>query len=89
MLDDDASIDTKPELEIYTDDVKCSHGSTVGQLDENALYYMRSRGIDLKTAKTMLISAFVQKILSLIKIKSTQNYLDQLVRYNQYKLPHG
>ena len=86
MLDDDASIDTKPELEIYTDDVKCSHGSTVGQLDENALYYMRSRGIDLKTAKTMLISAFVQKILSLIKIKSTQNYLDQLITTKLAKL---
>lgn len=86
LLDDDASIDTKPELEIYTDDVKCSHGSTVGQLDENALYYMRSRGIDLKTAKTMLISAFVQKILSLIKIKSTQNYLDQLITTKLAKL---
>ena len=86
MLDDDASIDTKPELEIYTDDVKCSHGSTVGQLDENALYYMRSRGIDLKTAKTMLISAFVEKILSLIKIKSTQNYLDQLITSKLAKL---
>ena len=86
LLDDDASIDTKPELEIYTDDVKCSHGSTVGQLDENALYYMRSRGIDLKTAKTMLISAFVQKILSLIKIKSTQNYLDQLISTKLAKL---
>ena len=86
MLDDDASIDTKPELEIYTDEVKCSHGSTVGQLDENALYYMRSRGIDLKTAKTMLISAFVQKILSLIKIKSTQNYLDKLITTKLAKL---
>ncbi len=63
LLSDRAEIDTKPELEIYADDVKCSHGATVGQLDENQLFYLRSRGIDDETARGLLTFAFANDIL--------------------------
>ena len=56
-------IDTKPELEIYADDVKCSHGATIGQLDEQQLFYLRSRGLDMETARGLLISAFAEQLL--------------------------
>ncbi len=59
LLSDDASVKCTPELEIYADDVKCSHGSTVGTLDEAQLFYLMSRGIDEKTARQMLIKAFL------------------------------
>ena len=52
LLSDDAQIDTKPQLEIYADDVKCTHGATIGQIDENALFYLRSRGIDESSARS-------------------------------------
>src|SRR5262249_20154812 len=58
LLSANAEIDTKPQLEILADDVKCTHGATVGQLDEEALFYLRSRGFDLETARTVLIQAF-------------------------------
>ncbi len=63
LLSDRAEIDTKPELEIYADDVKCSHGATVGQLDEHQLFYLRSRGIDDETARGLLTFAFANDIL--------------------------
>src|SRR5438105_15873092 len=58
LLSDDAQIDTKPQLEIYADDVKCTHGATIGQIEENALFYMRSRGIDEASARRLLLFAF-------------------------------
>ena len=58
LLDDKATINTKPQLEIFADDVKCSHGCTIGQLDEDALFYLRSRGIPKKEAKGLLTYAF-------------------------------
>ncbi len=64
LLNPGAEVDTKPELEIYADDVKCSHGATVGELDENALFYLRSRGIDEGDAKALLIRAFVAEVLA-------------------------
>jgi len=79
LLDDSASVDTKPELEIYNDSVKCSHGCTIGQLDEDAIFYMKSRGIDSKTAKSLLISAFVKNILSKINTEAPREYLDELI----------
>ena len=79
LLDDSASVDTKPELEIYNDSVKCSHGCTIGQLDEDAIFYMKSRGIDSKTAKSLLISAFVKNILSKINTEAPREYLDALI----------
>ena len=63
LLSDRAEIDTKPELEIYADDVKCSHGATVGQLDEDQLFYLRSRGVDEETARGLLTFAFANDIL--------------------------
>ena len=64
LLSDNATINSKPELEIYADDVKCSHGSTTGQLDEDAIYYLRTRGISKKAAREMMISAFVGDVLA-------------------------
>ena len=67
LLSDRAEIDAKPELEIYADEVKCSHGTTVGQLDENALFYMRTRGLDERQARNALTQAFGASIVSRIK----------------------
>ena len=64
LLSPTAEIDTRPELEIYANDVKCAHGATVGQLDETALFYLRSRGIDLATARGLLTQAFAASILA-------------------------
>ncbi len=63
LLSDRAEIDAKPELEIYADDVTCGHGATAGEIDENALFYLRSRGIDKETARSMLIDAFIDEAL--------------------------
>lgn len=63
ILSRGAEIDTKPELEIYADDVKCSHGATIGQLDEQQLFYLRSRGLDMDTAHRLLITAFAEELL--------------------------
>jgi Fe-S cluster assembly protein SufD len=63
LLSNDASVNSKPELEIYADDVKCSHGSTTGQLDEKAVFYLRSRGMGEKQARELLVQAFVGDVL--------------------------
>jgi Fe-S cluster assembly protein SufD len=63
LLSDRAEIDTKPELEIFADDVKCSHGATAGELDEGALFYLRARGIDLADARQLLVHAFIAEAL--------------------------
>lgn len=68
LLSKDARINTAPQLEILADDVKCSHGATIGKLDENQIFYMRSRGIDLKTAREILIQSYAQEIISNVKI---------------------
>ncbi|MDF2690836.1 MAG: FeS assembly protein SufD [Gammaproteobacteria bacterium] len=78
LLANSAEIDCKPELEIYSDDVKCSHGATVGQLDEQALFYCQSRGIDLQTARLMLIQAFVLEMLEHISNDLLKLYLQNL-----------
>lgn len=64
----DARMYTQPQLEIYADDVKCSHGATVGQLDENALFYMRARGIAEKEARLLLMFAFVNEVIDTIRL---------------------
>ena len=69
MLTRDAEVDTKPTLEIYADDVKCSHGPTIGQLDPQQLFYMRSRGIDETTARSMLCQGFAQEIIDQIDLQ--------------------
>ena len=62
MLSDEARVDTKPELEIFADDVQCSHGSTIGELEAQHLFYLASRGISKKEAKRLLIKAFLAEI---------------------------
>jgi Fe-S cluster assembly protein SufD len=64
LLSDTGEIDTKPQLEIYTDDVQCTHGATVGKLDENALFYIQSRGLSLNDARRLLLLAFIQELFN-------------------------
>lgn len=75
LLSEKAEIDTKPELEIYADDVKCSHGATVGQLDKSALFYLRSRGLDKDEATQALTRAFASAILGKLAIEECHEYL--------------
>lgn len=75
LLSKDATMNTKPQLEIFADDVKCSHGATVGQLDEEPLFYLRSRGISEANAKALLVLAFAQDVIDHIKIEPLKNYL--------------
>jgi Fe-S cluster assembly protein SufD len=75
----EARMYTQPQLEIYADDVKCSHGATVGQLDENALFYMRQRGISLKEARLLLMFAFVNEVTDFIRIDSLKERLHLLI----------
>ncbi|MQY78759.1 MAG: Fe-S cluster assembly protein SufD [Bacteroidetes bacterium] len=79
LLTDDARMNTKPQLEIYADDVKCSHGATVGQLDENSLFYMRARGIGEREARLMLMYAFVNEIINQIKVEPLRERINHLV----------
>ena len=79
LLSDDAQIDTKPQLEIYADDVKCTHGATIGQIDENALFYLRSRGIDEAGARQLLLLAFASECLDRMKPGAAQVYVEQLI----------
>ena len=81
LLSGQSEIDTKPELEIYTDDVKCAHGSTTGQLDKNSMFYLRARGIPEAAARTMLVAAFAQEIIDHIRSKAPPmaDYLGNLM----------
>lgn len=79
LLSEDAEIDAKPELEIYADDVKCSHGTTIGQLDDTAIYYLRTRGIELREARRLLTDAFAQSIVARAPIESVRERLAALV----------
>jgi Fe-S cluster assembly protein SufD len=79
LLSDDASADTKPQLEIYADDVKCTHGATIGQLNNESIFYLRSRGIDTDMARQMLIHAFAGEIIERIKCEPARGLMDKLV----------
>ncbi|GAB4297507.1 MAG: Fe-S cluster assembly protein SufD [Marinilabiliales bacterium] len=79
LLTDDAKINTKPQLEIYADDVKCSHGATIGQLDKDAMFYLRSRGIDYKEARMMLMFAFANEVINKIRVLPLQDRINDLV----------
>ena len=79
ILSDDASVNTKPQLEIFADDVKCSHGCTIGQLDETALFYLKSRGISADAAESLLVHAFAIDVLDHIKSEPVRNYVDRLI----------
>lgn len=79
LLTDDAKMDTKPQLEIYADDVKCSHGATIGQLDDEALFYLQSRGINKREARLMLMFGFAHEVIQNIKIEPLRERMDNLV----------
>lgn len=79
LLTNEASVNTKPQLEIFADDVKCSHGCTVGKLDEEALFYLRARGIGEKAAKSLLLHAFAVDILDNIKAEPLREYVDHII----------
>ncbi|HLN88225.1 MAG TPA: Fe-S cluster assembly protein SufD, partial [Candidatus Limnocylindrales bacterium] len=76
LLSENAVVNTKPQLEIYADDVKCSHGSSIGQMDGDALFYLRSRGLGIEEAKNLLSFAFASDVVGRIKIDSLRQRLD-------------
>lgn len=80
LLTDKAKVSTRPILEIYNDDVQCSHGATTGQLDEQALYYMRSRGISEKSAKMLLMNAFCQSVIAKSNIQPLKEGLSKMIQ---------
>jgi ABC-type transport system involved in Fe-S cluster assembly, permease component len=75
LLSENAMMNSNPQLEIYADDVKCAHGSTTGALDEEALFYLRSRGIDRKSASSLLIRGFVSELIDEVNNLDIKNYL--------------
>lgn len=79
LLSDTATINTKPQLEIFADDVKCSHGCTIGRLDEDALFYLKARGVGDKEAKALLLHAFAGEILDKIELPSIREYADKII----------
>ena len=78
LLSNQAEVDSKPSLLIYADDVKCGHGATAGHIDEDSLFYLRSRGLDQQTASRLLIHAFALEIIETVKLEALRSYLDQL-----------
>jgi Fe-S cluster assembly protein SufD len=79
LLSRDASVDSKPQLEIYNNDVKCSHGSTIGRLDENAVFYLRTRGLSRELACRLLVHAFAEEMSAKISVDSVRVWLEQLL----------
>ncbi len=79
LLDDKATINSKPQLEIFADDVKCSHGCTIGQLDEDALFYLQSRGVPAKEARALLMYAFANNVLESVKIPELKKRINNLI----------
>ena len=79
LLSDNAAIDTKPQLEIFADDVKCTHGATIGQLSEEALFYLRARGIGLENARRMLIRAFASDMVERIQLEPVRAALEEML----------
>ncbi len=86
LLSEDAIVDTKPQLEIFADDVKCGHGGTVGQLDETALFYLRSRGLPEPEARGLLIYAFAGEMVELVRAAPLRAAAKELVAA---RLPAG
>jgi Fe-S cluster assembly protein SufD len=80
LLSDNARIDTKPQLEIYADDVKCTHGATIGQIDENQLFYLRSRGFAHADARNLLLYAFAAECLDRMKEPAARDFAEKLIR---------
>jgi Fe-S cluster assembly protein SufD len=79
VLSDDAVVDTKPELQIFADDVRCTHGATIGQLDAESLFYLQSRGIGKREARSLLTYAFAQDVVDRIKVQSLRDSLERIL----------
>ena len=86
LLSANAEVDTKPQLEIYADDVKCSHGATVGQLDEDAMYYMRTRGIDVTTARSLLTWAFAADVINRVSSRPVRNHVEGVLGHKLFSV---
>jgi Fe-S cluster assembly protein SufD len=79
LLSNTAKVDTKPQLEIFADDVKCAHGATVGQLDSEEIFYLESRGLSKTTARNLLTYAFAADVINRIPVASLKQQLEQIV----------
>jgi Fe-S cluster assembly protein SufD len=79
LLSDEAEIDSKPQLEIYADDVKCSHGATAGALDDEALFFLRSRGIPAAQARAMLVEAFLAEAVEIITDPDVRRVIEDAI----------
>jgi Fe-S cluster assembly protein SufD len=88
LLSEDATADTKPQLEIYADDVKCTHGATVGQLNDESIFYLRARGIGQETARRILIHAFAGEIIERVRYAPAREELDKIVWERLEQNPH-
>jgi Fe-S cluster assembly protein SufD len=86
MLSGEAQVDSKPQLEIHADDVKCTHGATIGQIDRDALFYLRSRGLSEAAARSLLVYAFASESLAQVEIESLRR---RLQRELADRLPQG
>tara|TARA_R110000868_G_scaffold408607_1_gene692032 strand:+ start:564 stop:1859 length:1296 start_codon:yes stop_codon:yes gene_type:complete len=82
VMTDNATINSKPELEIYADDVKCSHGSTTGQLDDEALFYLRARGLSKESARAVLVNAFASDVIEQIGVEAVQEEIEKYIDDN-------
>jgi Fe-S cluster assembly protein SufD len=80
ILSDGVEVDSKPQLEIFADDVKCSHGAADGQLAEDAIFYLKSRGLDEVAARTLLTYGFAREVLGGIRVESVRNWCEDLLR---------
>jgi Fe-S cluster assembly protein SufD len=89
LLSDDAQIDTKPQLEIYADDVKCTHGATIGQIEGDALFYLRSRGIDEVSARKLLLFAFASECLDRMKQGPVRTHVEGLINRCLFQLANS
>jgi Fe-S cluster assembly protein SufD len=76
LLSDDGTINTKPQLEIYADDVKCSHGTSTGKLDEDQVFYLRARGLSEASAKKLLMHAFASEVVNTVELEELKSYLE-------------
>jgi Fe-S cluster assembly protein SufD len=79
ILSQEALVNTKPQLEIFADDVKCSHGATIGQLDKEAMFYLKSRGLGEETARSILIHAFASDVIKSVKVLPVRNYIEEIL----------
>ena len=79
LMSDKATINTKPQLEIFADDVRCSHGCTIGQLDETALFYLQTRGIPKKESRALLTYAFANNVLASVNIPAVKTRINALI----------